>query len=55
MAFSFTTFLADVGIGLGAFLNTIMEPLVTMILVLGIMGSIFSLIHMVSSRVKYNS
>jgi len=52
MVFNFTSFLSDVGTGLGAFLNAIMEPLVYFILVLGIGGAIAGLIYAIVDRIK---
>lgn len=50
--FNFTSFLTDIGNGLGAFLNAIQEPVVYFLLVLGIGGAIAGLIYAIVSRVK---
>lgn len=48
----FTTFLSDIGNGLGAFLSAIQEPLIYFILVLGIGGAIGGLVYAIVGRVK---
>jgi len=50
--FNFTSFLGDIGGGLGAFLSAIQEPLVYFLLVLGIGGAIAGLIYAIVHRVK---
>jgi len=52
MAFDFTTFLTDVGNGLGGFLTAIQEPVVYFILVLGIGGAIAGIIYAIVDRIK---
>jgi len=52
MAFNFTSFLLDLGNGLGGFLSAIQEPLVYFILVLGIGGAVAALVYAIVTRVK---
>ncbi len=52
MAFNFSSFLGDLGGGLGAFLNAIMEPLVYFLIVLGVGGAIAALIYAIVNRIK---
>lgn len=50
--FNFAGFLGDLGTGLGAFLNAIMEPLVYFLIVLGVGGAIAGLIYAIVHRIK---
>jgi len=52
MAFNFTSFLTDVGNGLGAFMTAIQEPLVYFVLVLGIGGSIIAIVYAIVAKIK---
>jgi hypothetical protein len=52
MSFNFTSFLSDVGGGLGSFLSAIQEPLVYFILVLGIGGAVAGIVWAIVERIK---